>query len=70
MITFVWDFSACSLDCLAAVLASSLARSLESLASWSVEMVRLAVCCSNASSQVRHGRQGQGRGRDRRSRVC
>ena len=68
MMTFACCFSAWSLDCLAAVLASSLARSLESLASWSVEMVSLAVCCSRAS--VGSVRIGGSQGGDRQSRVC
>ena len=49
---------------MAAVLASSLARSLESFASWSVEMVSLAVCCSRASVgsvRIWEGRMGTGR---------
>ena len=59
MMTLACCFSASSLDCLAAVLASSLARSFVSLASWSEEMVRFAVCCSNASRSLVYIERGR-----------
>ena len=66
IITFEAAFSASSLDCLAACLASFFARSLASLASWSVDIVRFAVCCSRASITLNE----DVRGRDLRSKAC
>jgi len=50
MITFEAAFSASSLDCFAASFASFFARSLLSFASWSSEMVNVAVFVSRAST--------------------